>query len=158
MYQPTNLASRVTWYFQISKFHKLLNAVYTCHTSVTTVIPSPKFLFWFSHKLKIELQERNQITMNTVESAQPKWKSRNNAHMLSHFPTDNKIALGDNKALDPPSQIDFVKNNLVGHVQGLFQILESPFLLNPTIIMQGVPNGLTCFLNGPLKITWDYVK
>jgi hypothetical protein len=44
-----------------------------------------------------------------------------------------------------------VKNIMVGHVWGLFQIQESPFPLNPTIILQGVPNDLLCFLNGPLE-------
>ena len=52
----------------------------------------------------------------------------------------------------PPSWIKFIRNVLVGHVQGLFQIREGPFPFNSTIIMHGVPNDLTCFLNGPLQI------
>ena len=56
------------------------------------------------------------------------------------------------RLLLPPCRIEFVGNILVGHVQGLFQIRESLFSLNPTIILQGVPNDLTCFLDGPLLI------
>ena len=49
----------------------------------------------------------------------------------------------------PPSRIEFVKNILVGHVQGLILIRESPFPLNPIIILHSVPNESTYFVNGP---------
>ena len=48
--------------------------------------------------------------------------------------------MGHNKAFDPWSLIEFVKNVLVGHIQAFFHVHESPFPLNPTIILQGVPN------------------
>jgi hypothetical protein len=45
--------------------------------------------------------------------------------------------MGHNKAFDPSSQIEFIKNDLVGNVWSLFQVLESPFPLNPTIVLHG---------------------
>ena len=42
---------------------------------------------------------------------------------------------------------------MIGHVWGLFQIQESPFPLNPIVLLQGIPKDFTCFLNGPLLIT-----
>jgi hypothetical protein len=79
-------------------------------------------------------------------------RARNNVHMWSNLQSDNKVAPGHNKAFDPSSRIEFIKKVIVGHVWGLFQALESLFPLNPTIIMQGIPNDLSCFLNEPLQI------
>ena len=79
-------------------------------------------------------------------------KSRNNTHMRPNLPHNHWVVSCHNKIFDPPSRIDLVKNILVGHVRVLFQIRDSPFPLNPPIIMQGVPNDLTCFLYGPLPI------
>ena len=62
-----------------------------------------------------------------------------------------------NKAFEPPSQIKFVKNVMVGHVHGFFQVHEGPFPFNPPIIMQGFPNDLTCFLNGPLQVVKNQI-
>jgi hypothetical protein len=47
--------------------------------------------------------------------------------------------------------IKFVKDILVSNIRGFFQIRKSPLPLNPTIILQDVPNDLMCFLNGPLQ-------
>ena len=59
--------------------------------------------------------------------------------------------MGDNKAFDPPSWVEFVKDILVGNVWGLFQVQEGLLPLDPTIIVQGFPNDLTCCLNGLLR-------
>lgn len=72
---------------------------------------------FFGHKLRIQLQEKNQNTTNTCKQAQPKWRSRNNTHPWPNFPCD----------------IEFVKNPLVGHVKGFFQVPETLFPLNPII-------------------------
>ena len=56
-----------------------------------------------------------------------------------------------NKTFDPPNQVEIIKDISVHNVRGLFQVRESPLPLKPTIILQGVPNDLTCFLNGPLQ-------
>ena len=45
-----------------------------------------------------------------------------------------------------------MKNILVGHIRGLIQVCDSPFLFNPIIILHGVPNDLMCFLNGSLQL------
>jgi hypothetical protein len=87
---------------------------------------------------------------NYIARKEPKYSEHG---MLSDLPNDNKDALGHNKAFHPLSRIEFIKNALVGLLQGLFQIHESLFLLNPTMIMQGVPNDLTCFLNWQLVLT-----
>ena len=60
--------------------------------------------------------------------------------------------MGNNETFESPGQIKFVENVLIGHIWGLFQVLKGPFPLDPPIILQGVPNDLTCFLNGPLQI------
>ena len=49
------------------------------------------FTFFCWHKLKIQLQERNQNTTNTGEPTQPEWKSRNNAHMRSNLSITIKL-------------------------------------------------------------------
>jgi hypothetical protein len=52
----------------------------------------------------------------------------------------------------PQSWIKFVKNVMVGHVRGFFQVPKRPFPFDPSVILQGIPNDLTCFLNGPLQV------
>ena len=104
-------------------------------------------LFFCWHKLKIQLQERNQNTTNTGEPTQPEWKSRNNAHMRSNLPMTINLLGVILRPLTLPNRVEFVKNILVDHVQGLFRIPKSPFPLHPTVIMQCVPNDLMCFLN-----------
>ena len=37
-------------------------------------------------------------------------------------------------------------------MRGLLQVRENPLPLDPIIILQGVPNDLASFLNGPLQI------
>lgn len=39
---------------------------------------------------------------------------------------------------------------MVGDVQGLFQVRENMFPLDPTVILQGVSDDLVYFLNGLL--------
>ena len=73
------------------------------------------------------------------------------------FQVATEFVPGHNETFDLPSCIKFIKNILIGHVRGLFQVYESPFPLNPTIIVQGVPNDLTCFLNGPLQIVKNQI-
>ena len=98
---------------------------------------------------KIKFHSGFSSVQNTTASgglAQIEGKSKNNMH------TGASLSRDHNKTFDPPGWMEFVNNILVGHVWGLFQVRESPFPLNPTIILQGVPNDLTCFLNGPLLI------
>lgn len=104
------------------------------------------------HKLKNQLQKNTQNTTSPCELAWPKWKSRNNVYLRPIHPSENKVTMGHNKIFDTPSLIKFIQDVLVGHIQGFLRILKSLFTLDHAIIMQSVPNYLSCFLNGPLQI------
>jgi hypothetical protein len=60
------------------------------------------------------------------------------------FQVTTKLQQVTNKTLTPPSQIKFVKNVREGHVQGFSQVLKRLFPFNPPIILQGIPNDMTC--------------
>ena len=73
------------------------------------------------HKLKNQLQERNQNTTTLGKPVQTEGKSRNNAHLGPNLPSDYQVTLSHNKTFDP-----FIINNvLVGNVWGFFQVRES---------------------------------
>lgn len=61
--------------------------------------------------------------------------------------------MSHNKAFNPPSQIKFVKNILVGNVQGLFQIQESPLPLNPAML--GTLVKTTPKISSPIRHNMD---
>ena len=46
---------------------------------------------------------------------------------------------------------------MIGHVRYFFQVHEHPFPFNPPIILQGIPNDLTCFLNKPLHVVINQI-
>lgn len=46
---------------------------------------------------------------------------------------------------------------MVGHVRGFFQVPKRPFPFNPPVIMQSIPNELTCFPNEPLQFIKNYI-
>lgn len=110
-------------------------------------------VFFFSHRLEIQLQKGNQNTTNIGEPTQPDWKSRNNTHLWPNFPHDNYVTLGRNKAFDPPSRITSVKNILVSHVRGLLQMLKSMFPFNHTIVLR--PYRVSHF--GVHGFNWDSI-
>ena len=57
-----------------------------------------------------------------------------------NLPHDHSIATSYNKTFDPPNWIEFAKDILVSYVWGYFQLWKSPLPLNPTIILQDIPN------------------
>ena len=46
-------------------------------------------IYLFFHKLKIQLQEKNQNTINMGKPTQPEWILRSNAHVRSNLSSDN---------------------------------------------------------------------
>ena len=115
------------------------------------------FLLFLGTNWKNQLQKKTQNTANPGKPAWPKWKSKYNAHMWPIHPSDNKVTPGHNKVLDTPSLIKFVHDDLVGHIRGFLQVLESPFPLDPAIILHSAPNDLSCFLNKPLHIVKNQI-
>ena len=61
--------------------------------------------------------KRTQITTNLGEQAQPEWKPWNNAHLCPNLPCTTKLHRVTVKSLNPPSEIEFVKNVMVGHIR-----------------------------------------
>ena len=98
---------------------------------------------------------KKRNTSSLGEPTQIEGKSRDNVHLGPNFPHDHKVIACHHKTFDPPPKRkrknEFVKGTLVSNVRGFSQVRESPLPLNPTIILQGVPNNLICFLNGSLQ-------
>ena len=92
--------------------------------------------FFFLEQIETQLQERNQNAITLGEPTQPKEKWRDYAHVRSDLPSDQQIATCHNKTFDTPTWVKFFKDILVSNTWGLFQVRESMFSLNVTIILQ----------------------
>ena len=100
--------------------------------------------FNYKKGTKVQPKQANQRNLSGNQEIMP-------IYSLT-FQVTTKLLLVTIRLLTPPNWIKSVKDVLVGHVWGFFQVHKSPFPFNPTLIMQGVPNDLTCVLNGPLHI------
>lgn len=107
------------------------------------------YLYFLGQKLKIQLRKEPKIKPTRPKQRSHGWESRNNALWgLSFAPGQVKI--------DLPSQVNFVKNVIVGHVRDFSQVLKRQFPFNPPLNHARHP--MTCFLNGPLQFIENHVS
>ena len=65
---------------------------------------------------------------------QKRGDSRNNVHPECNLPTDRQIATSNNKTLDTPNRVKFVKNIVIVNIRSFFEVMDSPLPLQSTIV------------------------
>ena len=103
------------------------------------------------------IARREHNTTAPGENSPPEGKLRNTDHLGLDLPSDHKISTGHKKTFDPLNRIEFIKDVLISNVCRVLQVRKSMLPFDPTIILQGVPNDLMRFVNGPLGHTKNQI-
>ena len=115
------------------------------------------YLFFSLAHIEKSIIKRNQKQPPRENQRNPRGNQEIMAILGPTFHITTKLVRVTIRPLTPPlDRIKFV-NILVSNIRSFCQIWKSLLPLDPTIILQGVPNDLMCFINWPLQSIKNHI-